>query len=348
MRLPVPDMDAADLAACRKFLRGGSRSFHAASLLLPRRVREPATALYAFCRLADDAIDGEGKCGHGLGRLRERLARVYDGRPLPIPADRALAGVVARFGIPPALPEALLDGFAWDAEGRRCADLAALNAYAARVAGSVGAMMALLMGARSEPALARACDLGVAMQLSNIARDVGEDARAGRLYLPLDWLWEAGIDPDRWLAAPVFDSALGSVIARVLAEAERLYARAGAGIALLPLDCRPGIGAARRLYAEIGREVARAGCDSVSRRAVVSWRRKGWLLALAASDTILHRAGPGHAPLSEAEFLVQAARAARPAAPSSAAWWDVGEQIAWIVELFHQLEQRERMEETVP
>ena len=89
-------------------------------------------------------------------------------------------------------------------EVRRYETLQDLDAYAARVAGSVGAMMTLVMGQRAPEIVARACDLGVAMQLTNIARDVGEDARAGRLYLPLQWLREAGIDPDAWLAKPVF------------------------------------------------------------------------------------------------------------------------------------------------
>ena len=104
--------------------------------------------------------------------------------------------------------------------------LEALHGYAARVAGTVGVMMTLLMGVRDAAALARACDLGVAMQLTNIARDVGEDARAGRLYLPLDWLDEAGVDRDRFLAAPAPSPALARVVARLLAEADRLYARA--------------------------------------------------------------------------------------------------------------------------
>ena len=98
------------------------------------------------------------------------------------------------------MPDALFEGLQWDCEGRRYEDLEALHAYAARVAGAVGVMMALLMGVRDADALARACDLGVAMQLTNIARDVGEDARAGRLYLPLDWLREAGLDPAAFLA----------------------------------------------------------------------------------------------------------------------------------------------------
>ena len=120
-------------------------------------------------------------------------------------------------------------------------------------------MMALLMGVRTPEGLARACDLGVAMQLSNIARDVGEDARMGRLYLPQAWLVEAGIAPDARLAAPVFSPALGAVVRRLLDAADALYRRVDAGVARLPLACRPGINAARFLYAEIGHEVARSG-----------------------------------------------------------------------------------------
>src|SRR4051794_1657885 len=273
-----PVLSPADLEACRRLLAGGSKSFHAASKLLPRRVAEPATALYAFCRVADDAIDLDPGA-MALPRLRERLQRAYAGQPLPQPADRALAAILARYAIPRALPEALLEGFAWDREGRRYATLPELTAYAARVAGTVGAMMALLMEERRPAVLARACDLGVAMQFSNIARDVGEDAWAGRLYLPLDWMREAGLDPEAWLAAPAFDVRLAGVVRRLLGEAEALYHRAGGGIARVPLACRRGIGAARWIYAEIGHEVARQGFDSVSRRAVVSGRRKAVLLA---------------------------------------------------------------------
>ena len=197
----------ADMNACRALLRSGSKSFDLAAKLLPRAVRDPAVALYAFCREADDAIDeGSG----GLSWLRERLTLVYEGRPLTLPTDRALAHVVARFAIPRALPEALLEGFAWDIDGRRYQDLSELRAYAARVAGSVGAMMAVVMGARDSERLAAAVELGVAMQLSNIARDVGEDARNGRIYLPLGWLAEAGIDPEAFLAKPRHSPAAGA------------------------------------------------------------------------------------------------------------------------------------------
>ncbi|MEO8280203.1 MAG: phytoene/squalene synthase family protein, partial [Ideonella sp.] len=247
----------ADLAACRTALRHGSKTFLAASLLLPRSVHEPASALYAFCRLADDAVDTEADRGQAVARLRKRLQLAYAGTPQDAAADRALAQVVARHHIPAALFDALLEGFEWDLDGRCYETLEQLHDYAARVAGAVGAMMALLMGVRSADGLARACDLGVAMQLSNIARDVGEDARMGRLYLPRAWMRQAGLDPDMWLAQPVFSPALGAVVQRLLDAADELYQRADGGVARLPLACRPGINAARFMYAAIGHEVAR-------------------------------------------------------------------------------------------
>ncbi|MDO9707471.1 phytoene/squalene synthase family protein [Paracraurococcus lichenis] len=338
-----PVLSAEDLAACRRLLAGGSKSFHAASKLLPRRIAEPATALYAFCRVADDAIDLDPGPA-ALAGLRERVGRAYEGRPLPFAADRALAAVIARYGIPRAVPEALLEGFAWDREGRRYATLSDLTAYAARVAGTVGTMMALLMGERRPAVLARACDLGVAMQFSNIARDVGEDARAGRLYLPLDWMREAGLDPESWLAAPAFDARLAAVVRRLLAEAETLYARSEAGIARLPLACRPGIGAARRIYAEIGHEVARAGCDSVSRRAVVSGRRKLVLLARSVAAIALPARAVEAPCLPETRFLVEAVAAepwrGRPPLPERS----LGERVGWMLELFARLEQERAMD----
>jgi len=213
---PAAAARAYDLGACRKLMRGGSKTFFAASLLLPARVREPASALYAFCRLADDAIDLGGDPHAAMSDLEQRLDAIYDGRPGAVDADRALAQVVHRHAIPRLLLDALLEGFLWDANGRRYETLHDVHAYGARVAGTVGAMMALVMRAATPQALARACELGVAMQLTNIARDVGEDARNGRLYLPRQWLREAGIDADTWLRAPRFDAALAGVVERLL------------------------------------------------------------------------------------------------------------------------------------
>jgi hypothetical protein len=112
------------------------------------------------------------------------------------------------------------------------------------------------------------------MQLSNIGRDVGEDARNGRIYLPLEWLTDAGIDPDAFLANPTHSVPLAHAVSRLLEAAEQLYRQASAGIARLPIACRFGIGAAALLYAEIGREVGRRNMDAVSGRAVVPVSRK--------------------------------------------------------------------------
>jgi phytoene synthase len=330
-------------------LRGGSRSFFAASLVLPKSVREPATALYAFCRMADDAIDlGEDRAV-ALDDLRARLDRIYAGDPYPVAADRAFADAVSRFAIPKAFPLGLLEGFEWDSENRRYENFSQLKAYGVRVAGTVGAMMAMVMNVRDPTLIARACDLGVAMQLTNIARDVGEDARRGRLYLPLDWLRAAGIDAEAWLTRPSFDDKIAGVVERLLAAADVLYARGDTGIANLPTASRPGMYAARLLYAEIGREVARRRFDSVTQRAVVSWRRKARILADSVMAATRASVAPSAEILHEASFLL----GATPVPPSQsippadsprerARWPRVDDRVVWLVDLFERLERRDR------
>jgi phytoene synthase len=329
---------AADIGDCRSLLKNGSRTFYAASFLLPRRVREPASALYAFCRLADDSVDLDEDT-RAVERLCERLDKVYRGAPEAHPVDRAMAHVVETFAIPRHVPDALIEGLAWDRTDRRYADIGALRAYAARVAGTVGVMMALIMGVRGPALLGRAADLGVAMQFTNIARDIGEDARAGRVYLPLAWLKEVGIDPDQWLAQPRFSPAVGVVVERLLAEADVLYQRAGPGIAGLPVGCRPGIQAARLLYAEIGNEVRRNGLDSVNRRAVVPAGRKAALLAqvLSASDG---RSAETLPCLEQTRFLIENIGAAPDRAGLGVAWWDFHARVVWVLDLFERVERR--------
>jgi len=336
-----------DLLACQRSLVDGSRSFLAASRILPREVARAACALYAFCRLADDSVDGASE-GHGAGAARaapradaladlhDRLDRIYAGEPRDEAADRAFAAVVARYRIPRAWPAALLEGFEWDASGRQYEDLSQVRAYAARVAGSVGAMMARVMGVQSRAALARACELGVAMQLTNIARDVGEDARLGRLYLPRAWLRTAGIDPDAWLAQPAFTPALGAVINRLLEEARHRYEGGATGIAQLPRGCRPGIQAAALLYADIGRTVEERGFDSVTARAVVRPARKLQLLALASLASLASRSQSHGTPPHEIDFLVDASGLPlhAPAPPASS--------VDTVLAIFEKLERRDR------
>jgi phytoene synthase len=326
-------------------IRTGSKSFFLASLLLPEDVREAAYALYAFCRLSDDAVDVEGGHCEAVVRLRHRLDRIYAGQPAPEPVDRALADAVEVFALPRTLMDALLEGLDWDVAGRTYETLSDVYAYAARVAGSVGAMMAALMGARSQDMVARACDLGVAMQLSNIARDVGEDARAGRLYLPRAWLREVGIDPDAWLRAPTFTPEIGQVVGRLLQCAEALYARADLGIARLDPAFRPAIYAARLLYAEIGVKLKKRGLDSVSRRTMVSALRKLWLVACAAFGGV--RAPVTEqaiSPMSETLYLVDAVVRATILTSSQAGGERRGvtDDVVWVLDLFTALDGRKR------
>ncbi|MCK0167686.1 phytoene/squalene synthase family protein [Jannaschia sp. S6380] len=310
---------ADDLAHCRAAIRTGSLSFHAASRLLPARVRDPALALYAFCRLADDEVDEGHDKARAVLTLRDRLDLAYLGRPRNAPEDRAFAAIVAEYDMPRALPEALLEGLAWDAAGRRYRTMSELHAYAARVASAVGAMMCVLMRVRDRGALARACDLGVAMQLTNIARDVGEDARAGRIYLPLSWLEAAGLSPAAFLADPAATPAVRVMVRRLLSEARRLYVRADAGIPALPPDARMGIYAARHIYCGIGAAIRRNGCDTISHRARTGRARKLALIALSAGRTgsslVLPRSPVIYArPLPEVAHLVDAAARTEPRA----------------------------------
>jgi phytoene synthase len=293
-------MDATD-AQLEEILRAGSKSFHLASRLLPMRVRMPTYALYAFCRHADDAVDEAASprdARYAVDALRARIDRVYAQRGLETVVEQAFARTVDRFAIPRAIPDALVEGMEWDVRVRVYDTASDVRAYGVRVAGTVGLMMTLVMGRRDPEVLARACDLGVAMQLTNIARDVGEDARRGRVYLPSDWLADAGVDRERLLASPALTDGLRSVVARLLDEAETLYKRADAGIAHLPADCRTAIRAARLVYSEIGGTIRRAGFDSVSRRAVVPKRRKLWLL-LRALGARAWRPRPLHGLMSD-------------------------------------------------
>ncbi len=327
-----------DLEHCKAAIRTGSRSFYAASHLLPARVRNPALALYAFCRLADDAVDLNDEKVAAVLSLRDRLDLAYRGIPRNAPADRAFSTMVEEHDMPRALPEALLEGLAWDAMERQYETLSDVRAYSARVASAVGAMMTVLMGVRDADALARACDLGVAMQLTNIARDVGEDALEGRLYLPHQIMEDEGLDPAGFLAKPKHSAALARVTRVLLAEARRLYHRSEPGIAELPFSCRPGIFAARHIYDGIGRKVRSNNFDSFSQRARTTGRQKlGWLM-LSILRTGAVSAMPKSAvlyaqPLPEVAFLVDAA--AQPGLYQNP-------RASILIDLFTQLEAQDR------
>jgi 15-cis-phytoene synthase len=274
-----------DRLACRNWIKRHSKSFFLSSLLLPARVRQAAWALYAFCRRADDAVDERDGGLHRVEWLRRRLERVYAGRADDDPIDRAFAAVVERYAIARALPEALFAGMEMDARGARYASDEDLLLYCFRVAATVGLMMARVMGIAAEAGWLRAADLGVAMQLTNIARDVGEDERRGRVYLPQSLLDAVGGDQRE-------------AVRRILLRASEHYRAADRGVALLPADCRFAIASSRNIYSAIGDAIARNGYDSITQRAYVTLPRKLWLVlrALPARfSTARDAAAPGPA-----------------------------------------------------
>ncbi|MFO0586435.1 MAG: phytoene/squalene synthase family protein [Polyangiaceae bacterium] len=295
-----------DVDACHALLSRGSKSFSSAGRLLPKRARDASAVLYAFCRVADDAVDLDDSADR-VERLRRRLCRVYAGDGLDGPVERAFADLVRVHDLPIAVFDALLEGFEWDVTGRSYETLSDTLAYAARVASTVGAAMTAIMGRREPYMIARACDLGLAMQLTNIARDVGEDARNGRVYLPAEWLRAEGVSPADLLRDPRPLPGVTAAVLRLLEAADDLYARADAGIAALPSDVRPAIYAARYIYADIGRVIRAHQGDSVTGRAVVSGARKATLLGRALITTW---SAPGEAlyapPAPEVNFLVDA------------------------------------------
>ena len=331
-----------DMSECRRLLSHGSKSFYIASHFLPRALRESASGLYAFCRIADDLVDLGDDPRQALVTLHQRLDQIYDGRPDNHPIDRVLSQIVIDHKLPRGLLDALLEGFEWDTEGRDYHTLAEVCDYGARVAGTVGVMMAVLMGVKDHATLARAADLGVAMQLTNICRDVGEDARAGRLYLPRDLMREAGMDPEAFLCNPVPSPQLTQVLQKLLAEAERRYQLADEGIRQLPRSCRPGILAARRLYAEIGHTVVNNNYDSISQRAVVSRARKlqiliGLIRGPAAAPEYMHEPCA-----AENQFLIDAI-------PHTEDWQRPNQprqfsaKAEWMLELFMVMKERDEM-----
>ncbi len=277
-------MDAI-VAMSRDLIQRGSKSFASAARLLPADLRDDASMLYAWCRYCDDQID-EQDLGFAVtvarpGTPRERLAELTEKTRRAVRGDadepvfQALSRVTAKHAIPERHPLELLRGFEMDVEGRAYRTRNDTLDYCYHVAGVVGVMMAMIMGVRDRETLNRASDLGLAFQLTNIARDVIDDARAGRVYLPYEMLDAAGV-PARAdaVADPVNRAAVFAVTDELLAMADRYYRSALYGMGRLPLGAAIGIGAARRIYRDIGRIVRARRDKAWERRAVVGKARK--------------------------------------------------------------------------
>ena len=296
--------DIADPTLARdsgEVIRKGSKSFAAASLLMPRAMRDDTVMLYAWCRHADDVIDGQdmGSTGGNAGLPPEdAAARLADLRAqtlatlrtdAPVGAPfQALRAVARRHDFPERWPMDLIAGFAMDVEGARYQTPEDTLRYAYHVAGVVGVMMARVMGVRDDAVLDRACDLGLAFQLTNIARDVMDDARMGRVYLPAAWL--AGETPDAAAATP--SPAVYAATLQLLGLAEPYYASARIGLAALPYRAAWSIAAALRIYRAIGLRIRAGGPDAYRQRIGTGTAAKVAMIAAAQGDALLSRRAP--------------------------------------------------------
>ncbi|MBA1228840.1 phytoene/squalene synthase family protein [Pseudomonas viridiflava] len=278
----------------------GSKSFAAASNLFDPLTRRSAVMLYAWCRHCDDVIDGQAS-GHGAtvvsqDEVRERLMAliaqthdVYAGLPPKSPAFAAFKDVVYRHGIRQDYALDHLAGFAMDVNQRDYRSIEDTLEYCYHVAGVVGLMMAQVMNVKDERTLDRACDLGMAFQLTNIARDIVEDAGVGRCYLPTDWLAEIGIPRDR-LAEPEYRQRVAVLARRLIDLAEPFYDSAQAGLPALPWRSAWAVATARCVYREIGIKVREAGAQAWDSRQSTTKVDKIRLVTLGAWHASISRA----------------------------------------------------------
>ncbi|MDB5697134.1 MAG: Phytoene synthase [Sphingomonas bacterium] len=274
-------MDRTTLVAhARASIARGSKSFAAASKLFDPVTRERAWLLYAWCRRCDDVVDGQDH-GHTMSAVADAPARVREvadltamalaGKPTGDPAFDALGLVAAEVALPHLWPRDVIAGFALDADEWQPKSADDLYRYCYAVAGAVGCMMAVVMGVPpdDEDTLDRACDLGIAFQLANIARDVGEDAAAGRCYLPHDWLAEMDMGPGEHMK-PHYRPRLAVLAKRLAGCAAAYEASARAGTPALPLRSAWAVLAAANIYGAIGRAVADRGEHAWDHRVTTS------------------------------------------------------------------------------
>lgn len=268
------------VAGARDAIQKGSKSFRAASRLFDRTTRERAWLLYCWCRHCDDVCDGQvygfgGGVGGDIAVLRGKTRAALTGEGSNEVPFQALAQLVSECPIPERFLEDHLRGFALDEAGWQPQTAEDLGLYCYYVAGAVGCMMAILMGVapEDENTLEAAAALGIAFQLSNIARDVREDAETGRCYLPEEWLVEFGVDRNS-LFAPGNESALNQMVERLIDGVGAYEASARTGIPKLSFRSRLAVLSALRIYGAIGRRVRRLGSAAWRQRVSIGKLRK--------------------------------------------------------------------------
>jgi len=280
-------------AAARESIRRHSRSFSFASRLLPAAKRSDVERLYAWCRWCDDGVDAAASpaaAGAFVERAAHDLRLIAAGNEPAARESRWLAGLVRRHDLAIPAAEALLAGMRADLTPAAGFDEVDLMRYCFRVAGAVGVLMCPLLGLRDRGFLPHAAALGMGMQLTNIARDVAEDWRRGRCYLPVEWT--GGGRPGGGPPEPV---GIRDGVRRILELAEGFYAAGDAGIAALDRDARLAVRAASSIYRAIGTRIRRRGFRVLEERARISTVGKVGLFVRAALADMLPQAAPGNA-----------------------------------------------------
>ncbi len=265
----------------RDILKRHGRSFHFASHLLSREVRGPMTRLYAFCRTVDDAVDrapdsqvAEAQLHHLLRRART----AYDEGVSSVPLLTEVMAEMREAKVPFRLVEELVEGVRMDLHPTRYETMEELEVYTHRVAGVVGLWIAGLAGVRDPWAQEMAGEMGRAMQLTNIARDVGEDLRMGRVYLPQDLLERHGVEVDALEAVArgggEVSPGFAAVLEELMCRADAGYGAASQALPHLPPGYRRAMAVAARVYQGIHREIRRSGYDTLRHRAYTGGFRK--------------------------------------------------------------------------
>ena len=283
--------------AAGKSIARGSKSFRFASQIFDLETRERSWLLYAWCRACDDITDGQ-TLGHDaqvpdqpderIAFIRAHTDTALAGQATGLVPFEALMTVAAETGIPADLPHDHLAGFARDAAGWSPANEEELLSYCYQVAGAVGVMMAHVMGvpAAERDTLDRASDLGIAFQLANIARDIVDDAKVGRTYIPADWLAAEGLSGAD-LSDPEHRSALASLTRRLADLAERYRRSSKVGAARLPFRSRWAVLSAAGIYGEVATRAVSLGTRAWDRRISISKAEKFALVIEAFGEALL-------------------------------------------------------------
>ena len=261
-------MSAEVIAQSRVVMETHARTFSLAARLFPAETRDDVAVTYAFCRLVNDTVDDAPSHEQGAADLA-LLQEEFEGNREPRPLLQVFRECCERYGIPEGAVHELMIGVGSDVGVIRFDDDRDLLRYSYRVAGAVGLIMARLIGADDPMAMPHAVDLGVGMQITNICRDVLEDAGRDRVYLPAKRLKAHGVTQDEIIDGTASKEALGRVVSDLLLLADRYYASGGDGLHYIPRVPRAAVASAARMYRGIGVKIERGGYDVMAGRTIV-------------------------------------------------------------------------------